>query len=110
MRVTRSALLTASILLLGSVTPLAAIAQDDSAADAGGAVIVLPEVTCKDVMGQGGEERDRSISFMHGYVAGKAGETEVDVDRLVAASEALIDTCLDNPTAGAIATLESVLQ
>jgi hypothetical protein len=72
--------------------------------------IVLSDVSCKDVMGQGGDERDRSISFLHGYVAGDAGTTEVNVEVLVDLTETFIDTCLDNPTAGALETLKQIVQ
>ena len=62
----------------------------------------VSDYTCKDVMRDSGEGRDVAIAFMHGYLLGKAGGSEFDLDVLTKQSDAFIDYCLDNPTAPAM--------
>ena len=97
--------LRARLLLAGPLFALAAPVAPALAQDDGPSLIVLGEVTCKDVMAQDGEDRDRSISFLHGYVAGEAGRTELDLAALADASATFIDRCLDSPAAVAVDTM-----
>ncbi|MEM8795837.1 MAG: HdeA/HdeB family chaperone [Pseudomonadota bacterium] len=60
--------------------------------------IIFKEVVCKDVMGQSGEDRDRTISFLHGFVMGGADRGEVTIAEIIDVESVFIDMCLDNPT------------
>ena len=62
----------------------------------------VSDYTCKDVMRDTGEGRDIAIAFMHGYLLGKAGGVEFDLDVLTKQSDAFIEYCLDNPAAPAM--------
>ena len=64
---------------------------------ADGHVKNLKKITCKTVMKNEGVDQDVAIAFMHGYLMGKSGKTDIDTVKLGKASDAFIDSCLDNP-------------
>ena len=86
-------------LLAVAAFPLSAGAADDDGD--------LTTLSCKDVMILSGVDRDNTISFIHGYIVGKRGATDVDLDKLTDSTESFMNTCLDNPTAKAIPTMEA---
>ena len=83
---------------------LQAVAQQDQSQ-----TVDVEALTCKQVMILSGADRDTTISYIHGYVAGKHGHGKVDLDALTVATEAFVNDCLDAPTANAVATLEKLL-
>jgi hypothetical protein len=89
-------------LLAGAVacTMAVGLATDANAQDS--TKRKVSDYTCKDVMRDSGEGRDIAIAFMHGYLVGKAGATEIDLELLTKQSDAFIEYCLDNPTAAAM--------
>ena len=99
--ISRTALWPVFALTLLMVTALpvpAGAAEDDGD---------LTTLTCKEVMILSGVDRDNTISFIHGYIVGKQGATDVDLDKLTDSTETFMNTCLDNPTAKAIPTMEA---
>ena len=74
------------------------LATDASAQD----VRKVSSYTCKDIMRDDGEGRDIALAFMHGYLLGKEGATEIDLAELGNHSDAFIEYCLDNPTTPAM--------
>ncbi len=92
---------SAGFFLATLAAPLA-IAQEES-------TIVLDKLECKTVMALSGNDRDTTISFIHGYLAGKAGKDSVDLEALTDATEKFVDTCLDNPKSGAFKTMEALV-
>ena len=70
--------------------------------------IVLAEVTCKEIMIQDGSDRDRSISFLQGFVMAGIGTTEMTVNDLIDAETAFYDLCLDSPQASALEIMGTV--
>jgi hypothetical protein len=64
--------------------------------------------SCKDVMRLSGTERDIALAFAHGYMLGKKGTTQYDVDRLSQVTDRFIDYCLDHPTEKALQSFEKV--
>ena len=60
-------------------------------------VIHMKTYLCKDVMRMSGDERDLTLSFMHGYFLGKKAATEYVVGTLGKASDDFIEYCLDHP-------------
>ena len=88
-------------LLAGAIACMAVgLATNASAQDS--TMRKISDYTCKDVMRDSGEGCDVAIAFMHGYLLGKAGATEFDLEVLTKQSDAFIDYCLDNPTAPAM--------
>jgi hypothetical protein len=64
--------------------------------------------SCKDVMRLSGEDREIALAFAHGYVLGKKGTTQYDVDTLAQVTDDFIDYCLDNPKANALQSFETI--
>lgn len=57
----------------------------------------VEQYTCKEVMRESGPNRDTSIAFLHGYLLGKSGGSEFNIEVLTKQTDAFIDRCLDNP-------------
>jgi hypothetical protein len=58
--------------------------------------------TCKEVRHESGSNREVSIVFIRGYLLGKSGAANFNIDDLFRQTDALIDRYLDNPTEQAI--------
>jgi hypothetical protein len=89
-------------LLAGAVACTMAVGLATNANAQDSTMRKVSDYTCKDVMRDSGEGRDIAIAFMHGYLVGKAGATEFDLQLLAKQSDAFIEYCLDNPTAEAM--------
>lgn len=70
----------------------------------------LTAMTCRQLLKSSGDERTNSLIFMHGYISGKKGETQIDAPALTNITEQAIDTCIDNPDRSAFEVLEEVRQ
>jgi hypothetical protein len=70
----------------------------------------LNTISCKDIMRLSGGDRDISMGVIHGYLLGKKGTSKYKSDRLAEATDEFIETCLDNPKAMAIKTMEAILK
>jgi hypothetical protein len=55
-----------------------------------------------------GNDRDIAIAFAHGYVLGKKGTTQYDVDALAQITDRFIDYCLDHPADKALQSFENL--
>lgn len=53
--------------------------------------------TCKDVMREPNASREVAIAFLHGWLLGKSGGSEFNVEALEKQTKAFIEECLDNP-------------
>lgn len=60
--------------------------------------IDLEAVTCRDLLLMDGEEEENTILFMHGYMSGKREETMIDVGQLVAVTDEVKQTCIEQPS------------
>ena len=67
-------------------------------------------LSCKDVMRLSGSDRDISLAFAHGFMLGKKGTTEYDVDALAQVTDQFIDYCLDHPAENALKAFEKFAQ
>lgn len=102
---TYSAGLPAFLLATALVLPAApAVAQED-----GDAPVVIADISCRDLLLQVGQDQERTMSFLHGYAAGSAGVTEVDVEALITASGRFLEACIEAPDTSAIDMLRDVL-
>ena len=86
-------------IMLVAASP--AIAQDTSNR-------TVDQYTCKVVMRESGSNRDVSIAFLHGYLLGKSGGSEFNIETLAKQTDAFIDRCLDNPGEKAIDAMAQV--
>jgi HdeA/HdeB family len=89
-------------LALAIVIAAPAFAQDDKRN--------VADVECKAVMRLNDRERENTIVFLHGYLAGKKGELIIDIAKLSAATDKFIDHCLDNPKDKAVEVMAAYVQ
>jgi hypothetical protein len=65
---------------------------------------------CKDVVRLSGDDRDLSLTFMHGYWLGKKDATEFVANSLGQASDDFIEYCLDHPNDNALQSMGKFLK
>ena len=70
----------------------------------------IAKVDCKTVMRLDDRERESAIVFLHGFLAGKKGDTVIDLTKLGAATDKFIDNCLDNPKSMALDVMTAAVQ
>lgn len=70
--------------------------------------INIDSVTCRDMLRKGGEERDFTIVFMHGFMSGKKGDLVFDAPALTEATDKVLDACINNPDATVLSVFEDV--
>ena len=58
----------------------------------------IEQYECKDVMREGGTNREVAIAFLHGFLLGKSGSSKFNLEVLQKQTDAFIDRCLNNPT------------
>jgi len=66
----------------------------------------LGTFSCKEVMRLSGEDREIALAFAHGYVLGKKGSTQYDIEALAQITDQFIDYCLDHPAENALQSFE----
>ncbi len=86
------------------VSPLAFASDQEASVEE---MYAITEVTCKEVMILGGDDRDEVISFLHGYLAGEARKSVIDIVKLGLTTDKFLDKCLDSPNEKALNTLRS---
>ena len=80
--------------------------QREQAAETADAKRDFATLACRDVMRLSGAERDIALAFTHGYMLGKKGTTQYDVDALAQITDQFIDYCLDHPAENALQSFE----
>ena len=68
----------------------------------------VQQYLCKDVMRESGADRDVAIAFLHGFLLGKTGKSEFNVDTLRKQSDEFIEMCLQRPNDKAIDVMTGV--
>jgi hypothetical protein len=58
----------------------------------------IEQYECKDLMREGGTNREVAIAFLHGFLLGKSGSSKFNLEVLQKQTDAFIDRCLNNPT------------
>jgi hypothetical protein len=96
----KTALCYASALLAGLIAASAALAEPQPR--------TIEQYLCKDVMREGGTNRDVAIAFLHGYLIGKSGSSKFDLEVLHKQSDDFIEQCLDNPAQKAVDVMAKV--
>ena len=86
---------TIFVISAGLIAAPAVVVAEDTASR------TVEQYTCKNVMRESGSGRDTAIAFLHGYLLGKSGSSEFNVETLTKQTDAFIDRCLDDPTAKA---------
>ncbi len=73
-------------------------------------VAEVSAMTCRELLKSSGDNRTNSLIFMHGYISGKKGETQIDAPALANVTNRALDTCIDNPDKSVLSVLEEVRQ
>ena len=68
----------------------------------------IDQYKCRDVMREAGTNRDIAIAFLHGFLLGKSGSQNFNLDALHKQTEAFIDHCLNNPDGKAVDSMMAV--
>ena len=68
----------------------------------------IGELDCRTLLRLGGEERDFTILYLHGFVSGRINQQLLPVKDLAEATDRLIDRCIDKPADKALGVLEQV--
>ncbi len=58
----------------------------------------MAKMTCKELMAGNDEDREVGIAYMHGFFAGKKGNSVIDIAALTAQTDRVRDYCLSNPS------------
>jgi len=90
-----------AVLLLGLGVPLTAPAQDE------GITIEIDRMTCREMLRMGGEERDFTLIFLHGFVSGRQNALVFDGPALTAATDRILDACIGDPDASLLSVFEA---
>ncbi|MCG6967864.1 MAG: HdeA family protein [Chromatiaceae bacterium] len=83
-------------------------ATDTAAAEPTGTKQDLGTFSCKEVMRLSGEDRGIALALAHGYVLGKKGTTQYEIEALAQITDQFIDHCLDHPTDNALQSFETI--
>jgi hypothetical protein len=68
----------------------------------------IDQYKCRDVMRESGANRDIAIAFLHGFLLGKSGNQNFNLDVLHKQTEAFVDHCLSNPDGKAVDSMMAV--
>jgi HdeA/HdeB family len=68
----------------------------------------IDQYKCRDVMREAGANRDIAIAFLHGFLLGKSGSQNFNLDALHKQTEGFVEHCLSNPDGKAIDSMMTV--
>jgi hypothetical protein len=68
----------------------------------------IDQYKCRDVMRESGPNRDIAIAFLHGFLLGKSGSQNFNLDALNKQTEAFVEHCLSNPDGKAVNSMMAV--
>lgn len=76
--------------LLGALNAASVLAQDNTER-------AIEQYACKDVLREGGSNREVAIAFLHGFLLGKSGGSKFNLETLTKQTDAFLERCLENP-------------
>jgi hypothetical protein len=62
-------------------------------------VLDVGTVDCRTLLKMDESEKDFTLVFLHGFMSGKAGNTIFEGPAFGAATDAIVEECIDNPSA-----------
>jgi hypothetical protein len=68
----------------------------------------VDQYKCRDVMREAGANRDIAIAFLHGYLLGKSGSQNFNLDALHKQTAGFVEHCLSNPDGKAVDSMTAV--
>jgi hypothetical protein len=79
---------SAAVVVIASTVATPAAAQREPGLD---------QLDCRTLLKLGGDERDYTLLYLHGFVSGKNGELNVPAQALAEATDRVIEHCIDRP-------------
>lgn len=73
-----------------------------------GKQVPISELDCRTLLRLGGEERDFTIIYFHGFVSGRSNLQVLPVQELAEATDKVIERCIDKPGDKLLAVFEQV--
>lgn len=70
----------------------------------------IDQYQCRDVMRDSGANRDVAIAFLHGFLLGKAGRVQFNLEDIHNQTDAFIERCLNDPNEKAVDAMTAVKQ
>ena len=68
----------------------------------------IEQYTCKDILREGGSNREVAIAFLHGFLLGKSGGSKFNIGVLTKQTDDFVDRCLDSPNDKAVDVMTKV--
>jgi len=68
----------------------------------------VEQYTCKDILREGGSNREVAIAFLHGFLLGKSGASKFNIGALTKQTDDFVDRCLDSPNEKAVDVMTKV--
>lgn len=68
----------------------------------------IDQYLCKDVLRESGSSRDVAVAFLHGFLLGRSGGSNFNVQVLRQQTERFLDSCLDHPGDKAVDVMTKV--
>lgn len=97
--------ITAALLLALGVNAPTALAQA-KAAPAASKSPALNELDCRTFLRLDGDERAFTLVYYHGFISGRLNQMELPVDAMAAATDRVVDHCIDKPGDKMLAVFE----
>ena len=88
-----------ALACLATLTPVSAQDASDRTVD---------QYQCRDLMRESGANRDVAIAFLHGFLLGKSGRANFNLDEMHKQTDAFIERCLNTPTEKAVDAMTAV--
>lgn len=102
----RHATAAALLLALGANAP-SALAQP-KAAPAAPKSPALDELNCRTFLKLDGDERAFALVYYHGFISGRLNQMDLPVDAMAAATDRVVDHCIDKPGDKVLSVFEQV--
>jgi HdeA/HdeB family protein len=93
--------LFSAALAIASIGIAPAVAQDNGDR-------TIDQYACKDIVRESGSLREVAIAFLHGYVLGKSGNAQFNLNTLMKQTDTFLDQCIENPNKKAIEVMVGV--
>ena len=90
-----------AVALMVLMTPVPVIAQDKGDR-------TIEQYFCKDIVRETGSNREVAIAFLHGFLLGKSGNSQFNLNDLLKQTDAFLDRCIENPNDKAVDVMLAV--
>ena len=71
-------------------------------------ITLIEDFQCRDLLLQSGDDRDRSLAFLTGYMLGAISSNTIDGELLAISGEATLEACVDNADTSALEIMREV--